>query len=336
MATVLITGGTGLVGSRLTQMLVQKGYKVVILTRNPGAQKAQPSVVYKHWDVEKGVIDGSAVADADYIIHLAGAGVADKRWSKKRKAEIVSSRTESSMLLVKSAEQYTLRLKAVISASGIGWYGPDGKQEPKHWAGFEETAPADSAYLGETCRLWEESVQPFKKMGKRLVILRTGLALSNKGGFLAEIKKPLQMANIATIMGGGEQMVSWIHIDDLCRMYLYALENEKLEGVYNAVAPAPVSNKAITLSIAGHRRHKPFMAIHVPAFVLKLALGEMSVEVLKSTTVNATRIREAGFRFLYPSVEAAVEQLAAAAEAPEEPVPAAADVFKEESDADDN
>lgn len=335
MATVLITGGTGLVGSRLTQMLVQKGYSVVILTRNPAAHKAQPSVVYKHWDVERGVIDGSAVADADYIIHLAGAGVADKRWSKKRKQEIVDSRTQSSALLVKSAEQYTIRLKAVISASGIGWYGPDGKQRSKNWAGFEESAPANNDYLGETCRLWEESIQPFKKLGKRLVILRTGLALTNKGGFLAEIKKPLQMANIATIMGGGDQVVSWIHMDDLCRMYLYALENELLEGVYNAVAPAPVSNKAITLSLAGHRRHKPFMAIHVPAFVLKLALGEMSVEVLKSTTVSAEHIRKAGFLFLYPSVEAAMEQLAAAAEAPEDPAPAAADVFKED-EADDN
>lgn len=323
MATVLITGGTGLVGSRLTRLLVQKGYKVVILTRNPQVHTAQPSVVYKHWDVEKGVIDGSAVADADYIIHLAGAGVADKRWSKKRKEEIVNSRTQSSALLVKSAEQYTARLKSVISASGIGWYGPDDKHKQKHWAGFEENAPADVAYLGETCRLWEESVQPFKSMGKRLVILRTGLALSNKGGFLAEIKKPLQMANIATIMGGGDQMVSWIHIDDLCRMYLYAMESEQVEGVYNAVAPTPVTNKAITLSIAGHRRHKPFMAIHVPAFVLKLALGEMSVEVLKSTTVSAAHIRETGFRFLYPSVEAAIEQLATEAEAPEEPAPVA-------------
>lgn len=324
MATVLITGGTGLVGSRLTQMLVQKGYKVVILTRNPAAHKAQPAVVYKHWDVENGVIDGSAVADADYIIHLAGAGVADKRWSKKRKAEIINSRTRSSELLVKSARQYTVRLKAVISASGIGWYGPDSKQKPKHWPGFEEGAPADQSYLGETCRLWEESVQPFKEMGKRLVILRTGLALSNKGGFLAEIKKPLQMANIATIMGGGDQVVSWIHLDDLCRMYIYAIENEQIAGVYNAVAPAPVTNKAITLSIAGHRRHKPFMAIHVPAFLLKLALGEMSVEVLKSGTVSAAHIKEAGFRFLYPSVDAAIEQLAAEAENPEAPLPPAA------------
>lgn len=324
MATVLITGGTGLVGSRLTQMLVQKGYKVVILTRNPTAYKAQPAVVYKHWDVENDIIDGSAVADADYIIHLAGAGVADKRWSKKRKAEIISSRTRSSELLVKCAQQNTVRLKAVISASGIGWYGPDSKQKPKNWPGFEESAPADNSYLGETCRLWEASVQPFKEMGKRLVILRTGLALSNKGGFLAEIKKPLQMANIATIMGGGDQVVSWIHLDDLCRMYIYSIENEQIAGVYNAVAPAPVTNKAITLSIAGHRRHKPFMAIHVPAFLLKIALGEMSVEVLKSGTVNAAHIKEAGFRFLYPSVDAAIEQLAAEAENPEAPLPPAA------------
>lgn len=317
MATVLITGGTGLIGTRLTEMLVQKGYRVVVLTRNPEAHAERPSVIYRHWDVEKGVIDASAMADADYLIHLAGAGVADKRWSKKRKEEIIKSRVDSASLLVKSAEQYTVRLKAVIGASGIGWYGPDAKKKS---IPFEETAPVDAGFLGETCRVWEESVQPFKAMGKRLVILRIGPALSNKGGMLKELKKPLQYASFATIFGSGEQIVSWIHIDDLCRMFVYALENEQIEGVYNAVAPTPVSNKALTLSIAGHRYKKPFMPVHVPAFVLKLMLGEMSVEVLKGTTVSATRIRATGFRFLYPSIDAAMEQLAVQ-EAVQEEVP---------------
>ncbi|BAV10359.1 hypothetical protein SAMN05421788_104270 [Filimonas lacunae] len=313
MSTVLITGGTGLVGSRLTKLLVQKGYEVIVLTRNPDARPAKPSVTYKHWDVEKGVIDKDAVAAADFLIHLAGEGVADKRWSKQRKEAIVSSRVKSGELLLKAVQQHNTRLQTVVSASGIGWYGPDAKEKRKQPVPFVESDSASADFLGETCRLWEESVQPFKALGKRLVILRTGLALSNQGGFLLEIKKPLQMANIATIMGGGEQVVSWIHIDDLCRMYLFALENAQVEGVYNAVAPAPLTNKAITLLIANHRKPKPFIPIHVPAFVLKIVIGEMSVEVLKSATVSAAHIKETGFHFLYPSADAAIEQLQAEA-----------------------
>lgn len=307
MATVLITGGTGLVGSRLTQLLTEKGYQVVVLTRRPDSYAFAAAVTYKQWDVEKGIIDSDAVNSADYIVHLAGEGVADKRWNKARKEAIVNSRTHSGQLLVKTVTKDNKQLKAVISASGIGWYGPDPKSKQR--VPFTETAPADADFLGETCRLWEESVQPFTAMGKRLVVLRTGLALSNRGGFLAEIKKPLQMANIATIMGGGDQVVSWIHIDDLCRMYIYAIENENVRGVYNAAAPTPVTNKEIVLQIANKRKPKPFIPVHVPAFVLKIALGEMSIEVLKSTTVSAAKIKDAGFRFLYPSAEAAIEQL---------------------------
>lgn len=307
MATVLITGGTGTVGKRLTTLLIEKGYSVSILTRNASDRKTQPGVVYKQWDVEKGTIDATAVTEADYIIHLAGAGVADGRWTARRKAEIVKSRTESSALLVKAAQNGASRLKAVVSSSAIGWYNPDDKRiEPE---GFQENAPPAPGFLGETCKLWEESITPFAQMGKRLVILRTGLVLSNDGGVIAEFRKPLQYG-MATIMGSGEQVMSWIHIDDLCRMYIYAMENEELSGPYNAVAPEPATSKTVVLTLAKQLRGKAFISMHVPSLVLKAMLGEMSTEVLKSNTVSAARIKAAGFQFQYPALPAAVEQLA--------------------------
>ncbi|RXK81483.1 TIGR01777 family protein [Filimonas effusa] len=306
MPTVLITGGTGTVGKRLTTMLVAKGYQVIVLTRNVAAQKPRTGVSYKEWNLETGYIDPSAVAEADHIIHLAGAGVADSKWTEKRKAEIVKSRTESSALLVKAARQSSSRLKTVVSASAIGWYAAD--KQRVQTEGFEENLPPAPGFLGETCKLWEESVAPFAEMGKRLVILRTGLVLSNDGGVIAEFKKPLKFG-IATIMGSGEQVMSWIHIGDLCRMYIYALENEQLAGPYNAVAPSPASSKAVVLALAKQLRNKSFIAVHVPAFVLKAMLGEMSIEVLKSATISAAKIKAAGFLFLYPSLVPALEEL---------------------------
>jgi uncharacterized protein (TIGR01777 family) len=306
MPSVLVTGGTGVVGKKLTALLTEKGYSVIILTRNAAGRAPRAGVVYKEWNIEKGEINDSAVAEADYIIHLAGAGVADSRWTTKRKAEIVSSRTESSALLVKAAIRYPNRLKAVISASAIGWYREDGQRtEPE---GFEENAPAAPGFLGETCRLWEASVAPFEQMGKRVAILRTGLVLSNDGGVLVEFKKPMKYG-LATILGSGEQVMSWIHVEDVCRMYLYALENETITGPYNAVAPAPVKHKDLVLKLAEKVRGKSYTSMHAPGFVLKLMLGEMSIEVLKSATISAAKIKAAGFRFLYPSIDAALEQL---------------------------
>lgn len=309
MPTVLVTGGTGTIGKRLTALLIAKGYQVIVLTRNAGKQKPLPGIIYKEWDLEKGTIDASAVAEADHIIHLAGAGVADSRWTTKRKAEIVTSRTESSALLIKAAQQFPARLKSVISASAIGWYAADKQRVPTE--GYEENLPAAPGFLGETCKLWEESVAPFAQMGKRLAILRTGLVLSNEGGVIAEFSKPLKYG-IATIMGSGEQIMSWIHIEDLCRMYIYVLENETMTGPYNAVAPTPVSNKTVVLTLAQALRNKNFIPIHTPAFALKIALGEMSIEVLKSATISAAKIKAAGFHFLYPSLNAAIENLTTA------------------------
>lgn len=305
MLTVLITGGTGTIGKHLSQLLQSKGYKVIILTRKAGEHKSE-TFSYAEWDVEKGILDIKAVLQADYIIHLAGAGVADKKWTGERKQEIVDSRVKSSTLIIKALQENEHKVKAVISASAIGWYGPDNAESKTN--GYSEKAEATDDFLGDTCRLWEESIQPVESMGIRLVKLRTGIVLSNEGGAYVEFKKPVKFG-IAAILDGGDQVVSWIHVEDVCRMYWYALQNEAMRGVYNAVAPKPVTNKQLTLELAKQLRGKLFIPVHVPSFILKWMLGEMSIEVLKSTTVNAAKVKSTGFQFMYPTIEAAIQEL---------------------------
>jgi len=305
MQTVLITGGNGMIGKALTSHLVDKGYKVIVLTRQLPAQKSTlPEIEFALWDTKKQTIDIAAVQKADYIIHLAGAGVVDKKWTATYKKEIQQSRTESSKLLLTTLQNNANKIKAVVSASAIGWYGEDVAGEKP----FVETDKPASGFLGETCVLWEQSITPVEALQKRLVKIRIGIVLSNEGGALAEFKKPVKLG-VAGILGDGSQVVSWIHIDDLCRLFMYAIENENLSGVYNAVAPVPVTNKALTLELAKKMRGKFFIPLHVPAFVLKIMLGDRSIEVLKSTTVSDAKIKQAGFTFLFPTVDVALGQL---------------------------
>jgi uncharacterized protein len=304
-STVLITGGTGLIGTALAQLLLSKGYKVIILSRS-ARQSDTNNLLYATWNVEKQTIDATAIQQADYIVHLAGAGVADQRWTEKRKKEIIDSRTQSSALLVKALKENTNNVKAIISASGIGWYGEDPSiPNPKP---FVETDLPDTGFLGDTCKQWEASIDPVTDLGKRLVKLRTGLVFSNSGGAYPEFKKTTKFG-VASILGSGKQVISWIHIHDMCRLFLYAIENELLSGAYNAATAAPVSNKVLTMAIAKKVKGKLFIPVHVPAFVLKIVLGEMSIEVLKSATVSAKKIKDAGFQFTYPTVEAAINEL---------------------------
>ena len=302
MATVLITGGTGMIGKHLSEMLVKKGYEVIVLSRK-SSMTDKNGVHYAAWDVASQQIDADAIRKADHIIHLAGAGVADKRWTAERKREIAESRIRSGELIVKALRETPNSVKTVVSASAIGWYGPDTRESRD--TGFSETHPPSRHFLGETCRLWEASIEHVSKLGKRLVKFRIGIVLSEEGGALKEFAKPLRMG-IATILGSGEQVISWIHVEDLCRMFIHAIENPAVSGVYNAVAPQPVTNKELVLTLAQKVRGKVFIPVHVPAFALKLAMGEMSIEVLKSATVSSKKIRETGFTFLYPTVKAAL------------------------------
>lgn len=294
MKTILITGGTGMVGRALTKALLAQGHHVIIMSRKK-QETNNPQLTMAAWNVEQQTIDAGAISRADYIIHLAGAGVADKRWTAARKKEIADSRVRSGELLVKALGEIPNKVKAVVSASAIGWYGPDPSVPNPH--PFTEEAPPHTDFLGQTCLQWEQSTEPIAAMGIRLAKLRIGIVLSSDGGALKEFVKPLKFG-VASVLGSGRQVVSWIHIDDLVQLFIYALENDHISGVYNAVAPQPVTNQQLIQAIAKIRNHF-YITLPVPAFVLKLMLGEMSIEVLKSATVSAGKIQQAGFVFRY-------------------------------------
>jgi uncharacterized protein (TIGR01777 family) len=307
MATVLLTGGTGMIGRRLIGALRDRGYDVIILSRKqPSVRDQTPDLSYAQWNIEEGRIDLAAIAKADFIIHLAGAGIAESRWTEKRKQEIVDSRVKSSQLLAKTLQNNPNNVKAVISASAIGWYGADPVVPGK--GPFTEDDPPSDNFLGQTCKRWEASIGEVAEQGIRLVVLRTGIVLEHRGGVLAEFEKPLKFG-IATILGSGSQVMSWIHIDDLVRLYIKATADEQMRGPYNAVAPVPVSNKDLVMTLASKKRGRWFVPVYVPSFVLRLAFGELSTEVLKSVTVSCRKILDSGFDFHYPEIEKALTAL---------------------------
>lgn len=295
-----------MIGQAVSKLLISKGHQVIVLSRGRSASAGAQYAV-AHWDPAKQEMDAAAIQQADYIINLAGAGVADKRWTQKRKQEIVDSRVQSGALLVKALKENTNKVRAVISASGIGWYGDDAKRKPGHEA-FIEHDPPDTEYLGETCRLWEASIDPAQELGKRLVKFRIGIVLSNEGGALKEFRLPVRFG-VAAILGSGKQVISWIHIDDLTRLLVYAIEQDTLQGVYNAVASQPVTNRNFMLKLAEKCKGRFYIPLYVPSFAIKLMVGGLSVEVLKSATVSNSKISHAGFQFLYPTIEAALGDL---------------------------
>ena len=303
MDTVIITGGTGLIGTALSKFLLSRGYQVIIFTRNPKQKKIySPGISYAAWDVKEQNINEDAFKKANYIIHLAGAGVADKPWTEKRKREIVESRTKSSELLVKAITRIPNNIISVVSASAIGWY-----QQNKGYQSIETDPPATD-FLGETCVAWENSIKPVEGLGKRLVILRTGIVLSNEGGAFPAFKRPIQYG-IAGILGTGKQMISWIHIEDLCRLYLEAMINTTWSGVYNAVSPGPVNNRNFTIGLAKKMKGSFFLPIPVPNFILRMMLGDRSTEVLKNSSISANKIKQQGFQFIYPTIDTAFTDL---------------------------
>lgn len=306
METLLITGGTGMIGKALCAHFIREGYQVIVLTRNKTLQsKGEGAVSYAYWDPSIGYIDAQAVMRADHVINLAGAGVADKRWSEKRKKEIAESRKLAGKAIVQSLQENANRVRTVVQASAIGWYGPDPVPMVHP---FTEDQPSDPSFLGVTCKQWEESIASVEAIQKRLVIFRIGIVLSRSGGAMKEFLRPLMMG-VAPILGKGDQMISWIHIEDLCRMIHYALRNEQMKGIYNAVAPHPESNAAFMHLLAAVRNGSWYMAMQIPSAVLKMIMGEMSVEVLKSATVSAEKIRSAGFVFSFPSLRDALRNL---------------------------
>jgi uncharacterized protein len=296
---VLIAGATGLVGSQLTELLNSTGYDVTTLSRNVTKRSKYKSFL---WDPSSGTIDETSLNGVDYIINLSGTNIMEKRWSNQRKAEIITSRTQSTKLLIKAVKKNNIKLKAFISASAIGFYGSQTLEKI-----FKESDPAHSDFLGETCRLWESSSNDLKDLNIRIVHLRIGIVLAKKGGALEQMAKPISLG-LGSALGNGKQYMPWIHIDDLCKMFSDAIENPKIEGPYNAVAPGSVTNENLTKQIAETLK-KTFWLPNVPAFVLKLLLGEKSTLVLYGSRVSSSKIISTGFRFKYSTLREALDDL---------------------------
>ncbi|MEO6760105.1 MAG: TIGR01777 family oxidoreductase [Saprospiraceae bacterium] len=296
MPTVLIAGGTGLIGGRLTELLRLRSYTVRLLSRSPNGKEQFA------WDPEKGTIDAAALADVDYVINLAGAGIADQRWTEARKREIIDSRVQSTRLLRANFERLKIRPKAYLSASAIGYYGNSGERRMR-----EIDQPVEESFMVQCCRAWEEVADEVAALGIRTVKFRIGVVLAKEGGALLEFIKPLRFG-IGAYFADGRAWYSWIHRNDLCRAVLWAIENEDISGVYNAVAPLPERNKPLAQA-AAKAMHKSVLMAPVPAFALRLALGEMADVVLNSNLISAEKIQAAGFVFEYPDLANALRHI---------------------------
>jgi len=295
MSNVLITGASGLVGTRLTQLLLEKGHEVSHLGRSKKAGRI-PSFV---WNVNAGTIDPQALNNIDVVIHLAGAGIADERWTEKRKRELLESRTKSTQLIVNEINKVSNSVKALVSASAIGYYGMTLDTRV-----FTEDSQPGTDFLADIVTAWEHEADQLKN--KRLVKIRTGVVLSKKDGALNEIAKPIRFG-FGAPLGTGEQLVSWIHLDDLCNIFMKAAEDPSMHGPYNAVTGV-VTNRELTKAIAKTLR-KPLWLPAVPSFVLKLFLDEMAIIVLLGSHVSSDKIRREGFSFQFQKLEDALADL---------------------------
>jgi uncharacterized protein (TIGR01777 family) len=295
MEKVLITGGSGLIGRRLSFLLKSRGYEVRILSRSNNPKNNYKTFV---WNVSEQYINDSAFEGLTHIIHLAGAGIADKRWSEKRKKEIIASRVASTNLLYNTVKRLKTPLNSFISASATGYYGAVTSETI-----FEEKDKPAKDFLGKVCSLWEDSIFQFNEIKIRTVALRTGIVLSKDGGALKKMKTP-----IITSLGNGKQYMPWIHIDDLCELYIKAIEDQEFKGAFNAVSSEHISNLSFSKKVSKIFNH-PFLAVGTPSFILQIVFGEMSTIILNGSRISANKIKQAGFKFKFENLEKALKNL---------------------------
>lgn len=288
--TILITGGSGFIGSHLIKYLKNKNYNLRILSRN---KKNVGGAEVFLWDVNKMQIDERAVVGADYIVHLAGAGIADKRWTDLRKKELYSSRIDSGKLLLQAIEKSQHKPEAIVCASASGIY------EPSQHSINEESALAND-FAGTLCWEWEQQNLKFESVGIRTKILRFGLVMAPDGGVLKELLKPMKFF-VVPVFDNGKQFMPWITIEDLCRLVTFCLDEKSLKGIFNAVAPQKISNVDMVSELQKHIT--PSIKIYVPAFILKIMLGKRANMLLNSYPLVADKILKVGFEFSNPTFQ---------------------------------
>jgi hypothetical protein len=297
MTNILITGGTGLIGQHLSNFLTKKGYKVLILSRT----KNKDTTSF-YWNIEKNYIDKQAIIQADYIIHLAGANIAEKRWTKARKELLINSRVKTANLLFEAVKKWNPSLKGFISASGIGYYGAITTTKK-----FTEKDKPANDFISEICVKWENAAKQFKTIGCRTIILRTGIVFAQQKSALQKIAMPIKLG-LGSAIGTGNQFIPWIHINDLCEMYVSAIKNNNLKGIYNAVAPEPVTNKELSKAIASILK-KSLWLPNIPPILMKIIFGEMAVILLEGSIISSKKIEKTGFNFKFPTIKEALNNL---------------------------
>ena len=298
MKKVLISGGSGLVGRRLTELLQEKGLRVAHLSRTVTGNEKVPTI---KWDVDKMELDAKKIEEYDHIVHLAGAGIVDKPWTEKRKQVIIDSRVKSTQLLAKAIASNDKKPSTFTSASAVGYYG---FVTTDHI--FSEEDEPGNDFLAETCILWEESSEKIKEMHIPTAHIRIGIVLAKEGGALKELANPVKYF-VGAPLGNGKQYMPWIHLDDLCYMFIHAFTN-KLEGAFNAGAPNQHTNKEFTRVLAKVLK-KPLWLPNVPAFVMKLILGSRALLVLEGSRVSPVKMQKEGFRFKYMYLEEALKAI---------------------------
>lgn len=294
---VLITGANGFVAKRLSHLLLPR-FHVRFLTRNPENDDEF------HWDLQKQIIDIHALMGVDHIIHLAGADISEKRWTKNRKAEIISSRVDSAGLLLKKLSENNLKIKSFITASAIGYYGSSGLDQK-----YNEDSSKGEGFLANVVDEWEKTADQFlfEKVAERVVKIRTGVILSKEKGALPKMTLPIKYG-IGSTLGTGTQYVSWIHIDDICKIYQLVLERSDLHGVFNGVSPNPVTNRELTIEIA-RKIKRPILFPSIPSWILKILFGEMSSVLLDNIKVSSQKIEKAGFQFQFSNIKETLDNL---------------------------
>jgi uncharacterized protein (TIGR01777 family) len=291
---VLLTGGTGFIGKHLTDVLIEAGFSVSVLSRSD--RKDNPSIHYYKWNLKNNFIDKEAILKADYIIHLAGEGIVDKRWSKKRKKTLLESRTKPIELILSVLKENHKTLNAFVSASAVGIYGAVTSRKICD----ENTPPADD-FLGTICQEWEKTADEIQELGIRTVKIRTGIVFGKDEGFLKKII-PSFKSGFGAVLGTGKQYLPWIYIDDLSQIYLKAILDNKMQGPYNACITDNTTNAGFSKTLANLLGYSIWIP-KVPPFFLKIILGKKSEAILKGQRVSSEKIQEAGFEFQFTDLE---------------------------------
>ena len=298
MPTVAITGGTGLIGTRLSYLLKEKGFRVLHLSRKENLNAPFPAY---HWNPATGDIDPTPLLKAERIILLAGAGIIDKPWTAARQKDLIASRVDGNLLIAQTIKTHQLKPKSIVAASAIGYYGSKADQL------LRENDQPGKGFLSECTLAWEKSLNAFEGLDIRLTKLRIGIVLSALGGALEKLALSFNFGT-GNYFGKGQQYYSWIHIDDMCRMIAFAMEKETVKGVYNAVGPNPATLKSLIYAIKTAKKSNALI-FPVPEMAIKMALGKRAAMVLGSMRVSSQAIEQAGFQFQFPELIPALEDL---------------------------